>query len=194
MHNEIEVEDEVIEPGLPAEEQVIRLRKANKSILSKSAERKGRIAELETENAALKTKYEASEAKYTEAVVGVPLRALAESISDVPRLWLAQFLAKYKVEANEDAKPVVMNLDGTPVMVNGEPISFSANAIWTLTTGGATDYAKNDDAKTFAVISKWQGARGSGASGNGRSGNGSMTGPAQPKKEEKKVELQFGLR
>ncbi len=192
MPNEIEVEDEVIEPGLPVEEQVIRLRKANKSILSKSAERKGRIAELETENAALKTKYEASEAKYTEAVVGVPLRALAESISDAPKLWITQFLAKYKVEANEDGKPAVMNLDGSPVMVNGEPIAFTPNAVWTLVTGGATAYAKTEDSKTFAAISRWQGAKGSGASG-GRSG-GSMTGPAQPKKEEKKVELQFGLR
>jgi hypothetical protein len=194
MPNESEVEDDVIEPGLPAEEQVIRLRKSNKSILSKSAERKTRIAELETENATLKTKYEASEAKYTEAIVGVPLRALAEQISDVPKLWLEQFLQRYKVEAGEDGKPSIVNLDGTPVVVDGAPIAFSANAVWTLVTGGATNYAKDEDSKTFSTITRWQGASGGGANGSMRNSKGSMTGPAQPKKEEKNSEIHFGLR
>ena len=194
MNAEIEVEDDVIETGLPAEEQVTRLRKSNKSILAKSAERKARIAELETENGKLKTQAETAEAKYTDAIIGVPLRSLAESISDIPKLWLSEFQKHYAVVANEDGKPAVTKLDGTPVLVDGQPIAFTANAIWTLVTGGATSFAKDEDSKTFAAITRWQGGSGSGANGAGRNSN-NRTNPLPPKSSsEKKPEVEFGLR
>ena len=196
MPDEIEVQDDVIDSALPAEEQVIRLRKTNKSLLAKSAERKGRIAELETENAALKTTAETAQAKYQEAIVGVPLRALAENISPVPKMWLSEFLKFYKVEANEDDKPAILNLDGTPVMVNGEPIAFTPNALWRLLTGGENDYAATEEKKTFALITRWCGASGSGERMAGRWGSGInvSAAPNAPEKEEANVDTQFGLR
>ena len=81
MTTETEVDDEVIETNLPLEQEVLRLRKTNKSILAKSHERKARIAELETENGTLKTKADAAEAKAHEAVVGIPLRKLAATMT-----------------------------------------------------------------------------------------------------------------
>ena len=196
MPDEIEVQDDVIDSALPAEEQVIRLRKTNKSLLAKSAERKGRIAELETENAVLKTTAETAQAKYQEAIIGVPLRALAENISPVPKMWLSEFLKYYKVEAGEDDKPAILNLDGTPVLVNGEPIAFTPNALWRLLTGGENDYAATEKKKTFALITRWCGASGSGATmaGRGESGIDVPAAPTAPERKEVRVDTQFGLR
>jgi hypothetical protein len=184
--------DEVIEPGLPPEEELQRLRRSQKSILAKSHERKARIAELETENAALKTKADAAEAKAHEAVVGVPLRNFAEQISEVPTLWLSEFNKRFKVES-KDGKLAVLHSDGTPVLRDGEPIPFTPNAIWTLLTGGATNYGKDENSRIFAAITRWQGATGSGASPSNRGGG--MNTPVSARKDEPQSEPQtFGLR
>jgi hypothetical protein len=186
-------EDEFVESsGLPPEEEVQRLRKSQRSILAKSHERKARIEELEAGNTALTSKLAAAEAKVQDALVGVPLRAFAESISDVPKLWLSEFQKSYKVESI-DGKLSVLNLDGTPVFAGTEPVPFTPNGIWTLVTGGAANYGKDESTATFAAITRWCGPTGSGAT-RGNQGS-SMNPPVSTKKAPTKaVEPQFGLR
>lgn len=188
-----QTEEEFIEStGLPPEEEVLRLRKSQRSILAKSHERKARIEELESQNAGLSSKIIAAEAQVQDALVGAPLRALAESISDVPKLWLAEFLKSYKVEST-DGKLAVLNLDGTPILAGDKPVPFTPNGIWTLVTGGATNFGRDETTATFAAITRWCGAKGSGASAT--SGGGSVHPPVStPKAPPKSVETQFGLR
>lgn len=192
MTTETELEDELIEPGLPPEEEVKRLRKTNKSVLAKSHERKGRIAELETENAGLKTKAEAAETKLREAVVGVPLRKLTANMSNAPGLFLSEFEKRFKVES-VDGELIVNDLTGKTVMEDGKPIAFSGPALWRMLTGGASNYAKTEDASMFALLLKWNGPSGSGASGGMRNGSGS-TGTSPRKPEQKAPTVELGLR
>jgi hypothetical protein len=192
MEIEAEVDNETIESGLPAVEELQRLRKSQKSILAKSHERKARIAELETENAALKAKAGEADAKMHDATVGVPLRAMAAQVSEVPKLWLSEFSKYYKV-GSADGTLSVLKHDGSPVMVGESPVPFTPNGLWTLLTGGAQNYGKDEDTASFAAIMRWCGPTGSGASGINRGGSGNP--PVSTHKAPKKsVETQFGIR
>jgi regulator of replication initiation timing len=149
---------------------------------------------LQAENATLKTQVTEATQKVTDATVGVPLRKMAAQLSEFPELWLSEFEKRYTVEADSEGKLAILTKDGKPAKdVNGKPVEFEAHAIWRLLTGGASSYAKNEDGKLFATLTKWHGAVG-GGSGSTNRGSGANV-PLEPEtKKAPKIVTGLGLR
>jgi hypothetical protein len=138
--------EEPIEPTAEAIE-LETLRKVNSELVAKHAKAKARVTELETGTATLQTKLTEANESLHQATVGVPLKALAESISTVPDLFLDQLSKHFKVEL-VNGSLALLSLDGKPVAdKDGKPIPFEGKAIAALLTTG--DDAR---AKTFRVI------------------------------------------
>jgi hypothetical protein len=152
------------------------------------------LAASQAENATLKTQVTEATQKVTDATVGVPLRKMAAQLSEFPELWLSEFEKRYTVEADSEGNLAILTKDGKPAKdANGKPVAFEANAIWQLLTGGSGSYAKSDDAKLFATLTKWQGASG-GGSGSANRGSGA-NGPLEEKKPKApKIVAGLGLR
>ena len=140
-----------------------RLRKANAELSTKARERKARIEELETLNATLQTKTAEAEAARHDALVGVPLRKIAATVSPVPQLWLAEFAKHYKIEADTDGNLSVQTLDGKPARDRNEKIvEFTPHGLWNLLASDAviTGGTKDERSKTFHHLMNYFGATG----------------------------------
>jgi hypothetical protein len=129
----------------------------------------------------------ATETALHDATVVAPLRQMAEEVSPVPELWLAEFGKHFKVDL-KDGKLAVLTSAGEPAMLKDSPVEFTRGALTTL-------LAKSDDPtlKAFKTIMVASYASGGGAGGaqGGRAyfGNdGKQSEPAQPER------VRFGLR
>jgi hypothetical protein len=85
--------------------EVETLRRVNTELLTKSANRKTKIAELESSVTELQGKLSEANDSFHEVTVGLPLKAMAESISFSPELWLEQFGKSHKLEMVRDSLP-----------------------------------------------------------------------------------------
>lgn len=169
-----------------------KLRNANAELLTKKNTLKARVTELETENAALKTKADIAQQTMHKALIDAPLDKLAAEIGVVPELWKGEFLKRYNVELNGKQELELKTLDGKPVLgKDGKPLPLTYSAIADLLTGD--DAKKADEASYRAFCHLVIGTR---ASGSGAGGTSQSPGfAAQPPQQSQKNEPpQFGLR
>lgn len=137
--------------------ELVTLRRVNGELLTKSATRKARITELEATVTELQGKLSESADTIHDITVGGPLKAMAESISIAPELWLDQLMKSYKVESRKGVLTLLAT-DGTPVMKGDKPVPFERNALVDLLTDAA-----HPQAKLFASITIASRASGAGA-------------------------------
>jgi hypothetical protein len=145
------------------------------------------LATSQADNATLKTQVAEATQKVSDLTVGVPLKRLAAQLSEFPDLWLSEFTKRYSVEADSEGNLAILTKDGKPAKdANGKPVEFAANPIWKLLTGGSGTYAKSEDAKLFATLTKWHGASG-GGSGSTNRGSGHNSGLEEKKPKAPKM-------
>ena len=83
---------------IPDAAELATLRRVNGELVTKSATRKAKIAELETQLAELQGKLSESAATIHGLTVEAPLKAMAGTVSIDPDFFLEQFGKAYKVE------------------------------------------------------------------------------------------------
>jgi hypothetical protein len=153
------------------------LRKVNLELVAKHARDKAKLAELETGASALQAKLSEASESLKQATVAGPLKAMAESMSNVPELFLEQFLKHYKVE-NIKGALTLLSSDGKTVLgKDGKAVPFAIKALTELLTTGEDARAKTFKAITIA-------SRASGAD----------TGQHATGKPKKTQAYQYGLR
>ena len=87
-----------IEPMPNPNIELETLRRVNAELLAKAATRKAKIAEMEAAAVALQGKLTESESTVHELSVTRPLKAIAESISIAPDVFLDHLTKSYRVE------------------------------------------------------------------------------------------------
>ena len=160
------------------EKEVETLRRVNAELVTKAANRKTKITELESTVTELQGKLSEAQDSFHEVTVGLPLKAMAESISFSPELWLEQFNKSHKLEMVK-GQLTLQTADGKPVLKGEKPVPFERSALIDLLTNDS-----HPKAKVFQSITIASRASGAGSQGNTRT-------TTQPAKEPKP---QFGLR
>jgi hypothetical protein len=151
-----------------------KLRTVNVELVAKHTRDKSKITELQSSFGDLQEQLAASQKALNAAVVDVPLRNMAEKLSNAPELFLEQFAKSYRVEM-QDGKLTVMSIaDNKPV-----DLPFERDAI----AKHLTD-EQHPQATTFRAIVVT--SRASGAAGSTQSLRQDATGKPQ--------KLQFGFR
>jgi hypothetical protein len=97
-----------------------------------------------------------------ELTIAAPVKAMAESISTVPELFLEQFSKSYRVESI-NGELTLQTADGKPVMKADKAVPFERQALIELLTDEANPYAK-----IFRSITISSRASGASAGNNGR--------------------------
>lgn len=123
-------------------EELETLRRTNSELVAKNSTRKQRIAELETANTELQAKLSAANSAIHEFTIGAPLKTMAESISNVPELWIEQFSKSYRLELPNGELTIVSAADGKPVEKAGKPVAFERRALTELLTDEAHPQSK----------------------------------------------------
>jgi hypothetical protein len=139
------------------------LRQAHQEILAKRKKDKARIAELELAAIDLQEKATKAEAAAHDALIGVPLRRMAATVSDVPELFLSEFAKYYSITPDKDGNISITTLDGKPAIDrNGKPVEFTPHSLYSLLASQAVVAGGTKDArsKTFAVLMRYFGASG----------------------------------
>jgi hypothetical protein len=128
--------------------ELVTLRKTNLQLIAKHARDHAKIIELENGTSALQAKLSEASESLKEATVAGPLKAMAESMSNVPDLFLEQFSKHYKIE-NIKGALTLFNTDGKPVLgKDGKmPLPFERQALVELLTTG-----EDTRARTFKAI------------------------------------------
>jgi len=148
------------------------LKQAHQELLIKRQKDKSRIAELELSAVALQEKVSNAETAAHDALIGVPLRRMASTVSDVPELFLSEFAKHYTIKTDNDGSISVTTLDGkTALDRSGKPVEFTPHSLYSLLASQAVVAGGTGDArsKTFAVLMRYFGA--SGAAGSRQSNN-----------------------
>jgi hypothetical protein len=149
-----------IEPS-PEALEVATLRKTVAELTQKSATRKARVTELEANVATLAAKATESESRIKALTIDGPVMDVCESISVAPQTLRTALEADYKIEMSKDGVLTLANLsDGKPVMQDGKPVPFQADAIKNLLLA-SKDEAKLKLYRAIVVVSKASGAGGS---------------------------------
>jgi hypothetical protein len=151
------------------EAEVETLRRVNAELVTKVANRKTRLTELESTVTELQGKPSEAHDSLHEVTVGLPLRAMAESISFSPELWLEQFSKSHKLEMVK-GQLTLQTTDGKPVLKGERPVPFERSALIDLLTSDAHPQAKIFQSITIA-------SRATGA--NGQAKNRTTTQPAK---------------
>ncbi|NYF80571.1 hypothetical protein [Granulicella arctica] len=114
--------------------EIAVLKQTLAEVQAKATARKARITELETQVATLTTNLSASQTELQNITINTPLRTMAESLSVVPDIWIAEFKKHFKVEL-KDGKLSVLNQDGEPALAkDGKPVEFTRTALVGLVT------------------------------------------------------------
>lgn len=174
--------------------ELARLRKTNTELLQVKHTLKAKVDELEAANTALQTRATEAEQAAHDALVGVPLKRMAELVSPVPALWLGEFLKYFKVEADKDGKLTILDLEGKPALnKQGKPVEFSQAGLWTLLASEAvlSGGKKDERSKTFNQVMFYAGPNGAGAGGHGTGANGPLE---EKKTKAPKTVTGLGLR
>jgi hypothetical protein len=167
--------------------ELATLKRVHGEILTKRQKDKARIAELEIAAIALQEKTTKAEAAAHDALIGAPLRRMAETVSDVPALFLSEFAKHYTIEADQDGRIAVTTLDGNAAIDrNGKPVEFTPHSLYSLLASQAVvaGGTKDERSKTFTVLMRYFGA--SGAAGTSQR--------TSETRSAKVPSIQFGLR
>jgi hypothetical protein len=143
--------------SIDLEKEVETLRRVNAELVTKAANRKTKITELESTVSELQGKLSEAHDSFHEVTVGLPLKAMAESISFSPELWIEQFSKSHKLEMVK-GQLTLLTADGKPVLKGEKPVPFERGALIDLLTSDAHPLAKTFKSITIA-------SRASGASG-----------------------------
>jgi hypothetical protein len=185
----------VVDNNAAGSEELARLRTTNAELLQAKHALKAKVEELEASNAALHTRATEAEQATHDALVGVPLKRMAEVVSPVPALFLSEFQKHFKVDADKDGKLTILDLEGKPALTKqGKPVEFSKAGLWTLLASEAvlSGGKKDERSKTFNQVMFYAGPNGTGAGGARGTG---ANGPLEPEKKSKPASnLQLGLR
>jgi hypothetical protein len=174
--------------------ELARLRNANVDLLQAKHSLKARIEELEASNAALQTRATEAEQARHEALVGIPLKRMAELVSPVPALFLSEFLRHFKVDADKDGKLTIFDLEGKPALTKqGKPVEFTQAGLWGFLASEAvlSGGKKDERSKTFNQVMFYAGPSGTGAGGHGTGANGPLESGT---KKAPKIVAGLGLR
>jgi hypothetical protein len=159
--------------------EVETLRRVNAELVTKAANRKTKITELESTVTELQGKLSEAHDSLHDVTVGLPLKAMAESISFAPDIFLEQFAKSHKVEMIK-GQLTLLNADGKPVLKGEKPVPFERSALIDLLTSDT-----HPQAKTFKSITITSRASGAGGQPSTRATTNQPTQDAKP---------QFGLR
>jgi len=120
---------------------------------------------------ALQSQLTESNLSLHQATIGVPMKAMAESMSTVPDLFLEQLQRHYKVEI-KDGSLTLQTADGKPVTgKDGKNIPFERQALTELLTTG--DDARAKTFKAITIVNRASGA--ANISANNHRGNQPMS-------------------
>src|SRR5258708_32961199 len=103
------------------EKEVETLRRVNAELVTKAANRKTKITELESTVTELQGKLSEAHDSFHEVTVGLPLKAMAESISFSPELWLDQIANPLILQMAKGQLPLP-SAEGEPLL-EGEKTS-----------------------------------------------------------------------
>jgi hypothetical protein len=154
------------------------LRRVNAELLTKSANRKARVTELESTVTELQGKLSEAHDSLRDVTINGPLKAMAESISFSPELWLEQFNKSHRLEMVK-GQLTLQTADGKPVLKGEKPVPFERQALIDLLTNESNPQAKIF--KSIIIASRATGA----------AGTQSSIRTTKPKNDPKP---QFGLR
>ena len=134
------------------------LRRVKGELEVKHQKQKQRLSEMETELATHKEKAQIAETALREAVVEVPLKRLAESISTVPNTWLTTLKSEFDIQS-KNGELVLMTKAGEPVKdAEGKPVSMEERALAKYLTETDLD---SERTKLFRLMTR--GSKASGA-------------------------------
>jgi hypothetical protein len=133
----------------PNTDELEVLRRTNSELVTKSATRKARVAELESTVNELQGKLSAANDSLHQVTIGGPLKAIAEQISIAPDLWLEKFSQSYKI-AIVNGQLTLQTSDGKPVLKGEKPVPFERQALIDLLTTGDDVRARTFKAITIA--------------------------------------------
>lgn len=165
-----------IDPNVAAELET--LRRTVTELREKNTTRKARIAELEASLSEAQGQLTEANATIKQVTIDGPLRAMAESISPAPELWMEQFNKTYRLELNEGKLTLLSAGDGKPTSKDGKPVPFEHEALAKFLTDGDGPQAKAFQALTVA-------SRASGGAGEPQ--------PSHRRSASHQPGLQFGL-
>lgn len=140
--------EEIIEPSPDGAELAV-LKQAHQEVLTKRQKDKARIAELQSTVTGLQSKLSEATDTIREVMIGVPVKAMAESMSTAPELFLEQFSKHYNVQIVNGAL-TLQTIDGKPVLSAGKPVPFERQALTELLTADDSNHAKTFRAITIA--------------------------------------------
>ena len=173
---------EPIQQTIEPTDELATLRRVNAELLAKSATRKAKIAELEVAAVTLQGKLTESEGTIHDLSVTRPVKAIAESISIAPDVFLEHLNKSYRVEMVK-GELSLLTPDGKPALDGDKPVPFTGD--------GLTNFLKspaNPQAKLFGSILIVNRASGAGG-GSGAFRPARAAEPSAPSKRP-----QFGLR
>lgn len=154
----------------------------NKELLAKTAELSGRIAELEAQAQSTATEYEELKSKFSDFHIRRPMAKLAEEISPIPDLWLAEFQKHFDVRAVGDDLGIFTK-DGERCTIpknyigGGKPVEFTAKSVWYMLEWYVPD-------RTAPEVRRWRAMmRCLGPTGSGATVSSQSFGPISYKNE-----------
>jgi hypothetical protein len=135
------------------------LRRVNADLLQKSATRKVRIQELEASASTLQAKAAEAETRIRQLTIDGPVNDLCQEISVAPQALRTALEADYRIEMCDGVLTLLNPSDSKPVMHEGKPVPFSADAIKNLLLA-SKDESKLKLYRAIVVVSKASGAGG----------------------------------
>lgn len=145
----------------------------NKELLARNAELQARITELEGQAQALTEAHGRLQADFADFHIRRPLARVAEQISPVPDLWLAEFSKLYDVRQVGDDLRVFDKKTGELCVVPadtrgaGKPIDLTPESLWAFLDRGVSSLSKKDSecdpqAARFNWLMRYLGTSGTG--------------------------------
>jgi hypothetical protein len=175
----------------------------NKELLSRNARlgedlgsAQARIAELEAQIQSFAADYAEMQSKFSDFHIRRPLARLAEEISPIPDVWIAEFQKNYDVKAVGDDLGIFTK-DGQRCVTpkgwtgEGQPVKFTARDVWGMLAYFVPDKSA-PDVKRWAAMTNYFGPTGGGAPGSSSSAIHHSEAPVQGPKPANSPA--FGLR
>ena len=185
----IEQHDEVKNPAA--------VLKKNKELLAKNAELTTRIAELESKLGEATASQEKLQNDFADFHIRRPLARLAEEISPLPDIWMAEFSKHFDLKVVENDDLGIFHKDGTRCKEpgrkgekgGGDPVKFTAKGVWWLLCRDYLGVSSTPDSKRWVSMMHWHGPSGGGAPGS----SGGSYEPSKPKDPAPAPKKAFGI-
>lgn len=174
-----------------------RLREHNAALLAEKRDAIAATKAAEAKTTTLEQEKSDLTGRLNDALLAKPVELLVDEIASDPVVFNLLLSRSYKFELGEDNKPMLVNLDGTPVVTKGKdgkdkPVAFDAKDIAEfLVPSDAKE--RTEDQKRFASVLVGSRATGSGSSGGTQDGSGHIPSTTAAKPTDQQPQ-RFGLR